>query len=231
MIDVPTSSSQARVVTSPAVIKTVVVVDDNPMFAEMLSFALDTSIGLHCLATADTAAEGVRLVAALQPDVVIIDIQMPGQDGLFAAREIRRHTPATLVAVMSAHGDAKWTALAAEAGAHTFIVKTGNLTQLVDALQQMICSAAVVALPAVHACAGGETRDRTDDPVPVLTLGELGVLTSMGQGASPRITARDLGISRYAHRRLTRSLSRKLTATSAVETVSPGRHLGLIVTT
>jgi DNA-binding NarL/FixJ family response regulator len=224
------SSSQASTIGSPSMVKTILVVDDNPMFAEMLSYALEASVGLACLATASTASEGVRLAALLRPDVVIVDIQMPGQDGLFAAREIRQHTPGTLVAVVSAHGDAKWVALAAEAGAHAFIVKTGRLSDMVDALHR-ICSKDRIASPAVVEDAGrrSEARDGAGDRVPVLTVDELQVLTSMGLGTKPRSTARDLGISRHACRGVTRSLGRKLTATCAVETVSRGRHFGLIV--
>jgi DNA-binding NarL/FixJ family response regulator len=221
-------SSQASTIGGPSLAKTILVVDDNPMFAEMLSYALNTSVGLTCLATASTAAEGVRLAALLHPDVVIVDIQMPGQDGLFAAREIRRHTPGTLVAVVSAHGDPKRVALAAEAGAHAFIVKTGRLSDMVDGLHR-ICSEDTIASPAVVADAGSETRDGAGDRAPVLSVDELKVLTSMGLGASPHSTARDLGISRHACRGVTRSLARKLTATSLVETVSRGRHFGLIV--
>jgi DNA-binding NarL/FixJ family response regulator len=198
------------------------------MFAEMLCYALEASVGLACLATASTAAEGVRLAALLRPDVVLVDIQMPGQDGLFAAREIRQHIPGTLVAVVSAHGDAKWVALAAQAGAHAFIVKTGRLSEMVDALHR-ICSENTVASPADVADPRRQAGDGAGDPVPVLSVDELQVLTSMGLGTSPRSTARDLGISRHACRGVTRSLARKLTATCAVETVSRGRHFGLIV--
>jgi DNA-binding NarL/FixJ family response regulator len=222
------SSSQASTIASPSMMKTILVVDDNPMFAEMLSYALEASAGLACLATASTAAEGVGLAALLRPDVVIVDIQMPGQDGLFAAREIRQHTPGTLVAVVSAHGDAKWVALAAEAGAHAFIVKTGRLSDMVDALHR-ICSKDTIAIPADVADLRRQAGDGAGDRVPVLTVDELQVLTLMGLGASPHRTARDLGISRHACRGVTRSLGRKLTATCAVETVSRGRHYGLIV--
>jgi DNA-binding NarL/FixJ family response regulator len=221
------SSSQPSAIGGPSIVKTILVVDDNPLFAEMLSYALDTSVGLRCLATASTAAEGVRLAALLTPDVVIIDIQMPGQDGLSAAREIRHNTPGTLVAVVSAHGDPKWVALAAQAGAHAFIVKTGRLSEMVDALHH-ICSADTIAIPAVRADPGRPARDAARDPLPVLTVQELEVLTSMGLGTNPRSTARDLGISMHTCRGVTKSLGRKLTATTAAQTVSQGRHFGLI---
>jgi DNA-binding NarL/FixJ family response regulator len=133
-----------------------------------------------------------------------------------------------MVALLSAHGDARWAALAAEAGAHAFIAKTGRLPELVDALHQ-ICSADTIALPARGGHAGSEAGDGAGDPMPVLTVEELKVLTAMGLGAGRRSTARDLGISMRTCRGVTRSLARKLTAGGPVETVSRGRFYGLIV--
>src|SRR6478736_6778295 len=66
----------------PAGVSTVLVVDDHRSFADRLSAALETVDGLTCVATAETAAEGVTLAARLRPSIVIMDIQMPGQDGL-----------------------------------------------------------------------------------------------------------------------------------------------------
>jgi DNA-binding NarL/FixJ family response regulator len=222
------SSSQASTIGSPPMVKTILVIDDNPIFAEMVSYALEASVSLACLATASTAAEGVRLAALLQPDIAIIDIQMPGDNGLFAAREIRQKTPETLVAVMSAYGDAEWIALAAEAGAHAFIVKTGRLSKMIDALHR-IRSEDTIASPAAVAVARSETRDGARGRMPLLTVRELEVLTAMGLGTGARRTAQDLGISRYACWGVTRSLGRKLTASGPVETVIRGRHFGLIV--
>ena len=64
----------------------VVIVDDHLCYAEMLAQALDSLPGMRCLATATSAEEGVRLAARLRPSVVMMDIRMPGSDGLAATR-------------------------------------------------------------------------------------------------------------------------------------------------
>jgi DNA-binding NarL/FixJ family response regulator len=69
--------------------------------------------GLTCVATAVTAAEGIALAARLRPNIVIMDIEIPGQDGLMATRKIWKVASDTLIAVVAAHRDQEWIARAA----------------------------------------------------------------------------------------------------------------------
>jgi DNA-binding NarL/FixJ family response regulator len=126
-------------------VRTILVVDDHRAFADMLSAALNTVDGLTCVGTAATAADGIELAARLRPNIVIMDIQMPGQDGLVATRRIREVSPDTLIAVITAHRDQQWISRAVRAGASAFIPKNGSLDEMLDVLRRVDHGRVVVA--------------------------------------------------------------------------------------
>src|SRR6478752_3605871 len=80
---------------------TILVIDHHRSFADLLAQALNGVSGMRCVGTAATASEGIALAGKLQPDTVVLDIQMPGQDGLHAIRKIRETAPNTAVAIVT----------------------------------------------------------------------------------------------------------------------------------
>src|SRR3712207_4538469 len=113
--------------------RTVLVVDDHRAFAELLSEALGFS-GLTPVGVASSAAQAVAMATELQPDIVVMDIEMPQQDGLRATRRIREVCPDAVVAVVTAHRDPDWVMRAAQAGASGFVPKDGSLAEMIDVL-------------------------------------------------------------------------------------------------
>ena len=112
------ASSDPTLAAAPT---TVVIVDDHRSFAEFFAEALNNVPGVSCVGIADgTASEGVALAARLRPDIVVMDIRMPGQDGLAATSRIRQVAPDTVVAVVTARHDPLWVTQAAEAGGIRF---------------------------------------------------------------------------------------------------------------
>src|SRR3954453_16077754 len=159
----------------------VLVVDDHRTFAELLAGAL-TASGMEVVGTAHTAAQAEAMVVQLRPDIVVMDIEMPGQDGLAATRRIREVAPGTVVAVLTAHRDPEWVVRAAQAGACAFIPKDGSLADMMDALGrvragQMLVAPSIFANPVTssHPARGAVPR-------PTLTRRERDVLDCLGKG-------------------------------------------------
>lgn len=172
----------ATAATCPAAVR-VLIVDDHPAFVSLLSAALEYVDGVDCVGTASSAAEGLRRVAELRPSVVVMDIMMPGVDGLAATRELRQVSPGTAVAVVSAHREREWIDRAEGAGASAYIPKGGSLQEMIETLQSARPGAMVVA-PSLRAHV-----DATDEPavaclpVPPATAaggGRLATATSHG---------------------------------------------------
>ena len=112
----------------------VLIIDDHASFADLLSCALGSVDGIVCVGTAASAQEGLRRAAELAPSVVVMDIVMPGVDGLAATRQLRATSPDTAVVVVSAHREPEWIAEAARAGASAYLPKGGSLTEMIETL-------------------------------------------------------------------------------------------------
>jgi DNA-binding NarL/FixJ family response regulator len=205
---------------------TVLVVDDHRCFADLLAASLDAVPGIRCVGTATTAEEGIARVRELAPSVVVMDIQMPGTDGLVATRRLRAASPQTAVAVVTAHQDGEWIARAAQAGASAFIPKGGPLAELIAILRGLEPGPMRVAPSVLQA--DGATAENHELP-DQLTPRELEVLRYLGQGMQAKGVAKVMGISVHTCRGYIKTVYAKLHATSRIEVVNRGRQLRLLV--
>src|SRR4051812_36125030 len=100
---------------------------------------------MDAVGIAFSAAQAVAMAQELQPDIVVMDIQMPRQDGLSATRRVREVAPDAVVAVVTAHRDPDWVIRAAQAGASAFIPKDGSLSEMIDVLTRVQAGQMLVA--------------------------------------------------------------------------------------
>jgi DNA-binding NarL/FixJ family response regulator len=204
---------------------TVLVVDDHRIFADLLSGAL-TAAGMQPVGIATTAAQAVAMVRDLRPDIVVMDINMPRQDGLTATRRIRELSPDTRVAIVTAHQDPEWIIRAAQAGASAFIPKNGALDEMIDVLSRIAGENMVIAPSAFGT--GAAPPEMASAARPNLTRREQDVLDCLGRGMQAKAIARVLGISLETCRGYVKSLHTKLGVRSQLEAVIRAQELGLI---
>ena len=205
----------------------VLVVDDHRIFADLLSGALE-SAGMRSVGIATSAAQAVAMVRDLQPDIVVMDINMPRQDGLAATRRIKEVSPSTKVAIMTAHRDTEWIVRSAQAGASAYIPKNGALEEMIEVLSR-ITGADMVVAPSAFTGGASEEGPSPSAPVrPSLTRREQDVLNCLGRGMPAKAIARVLGISVETCRGYVKSLHAKLGVRSQLEAVIRGHELGLI---
>jgi DNA-binding NarL/FixJ family response regulator len=216
----------ATLLHEPVTTMSVLVVDDHRIFAELLSVAL-AKAGLRPVGTATSAAQGIAMARELRPDVVIMDIQMPGVDGLAATRQIREMLPDTVVAVVTAHRDSDWVVRAAQAGASAFVPKNGSLDEMIDVLSRLRVDQMVIA-PSAFVAGTPSLGPAVEDDAPALTPREREVLVLLGRGMPAKSVARVLGISVQTCRGYVKSLHAKLGVRSQVETVLRAQQLGLL---
>jgi DNA-binding NarL/FixJ family response regulator len=206
----------------------VLVVDDHRTFAELLSGAL-AAAGMDAVGIAFSAAQGVAMAQELQPDIVVMDIQMPRQDGLSATRRIREIAPDAVVAVVTAHHDPDWVVRAAQAGASAFIPKDGSLSEMIDVLTRVQAGQMLVA-PSTFT--GGRevipSPRESAEVCPQLTRREQEVLECLGSGMQVKAIARVLGITLETCRGYVKSLHAKLGVRSQLEAVIKAQQLQLI---
>jgi two-component system, NarL family, response regulator LiaR len=126
----------------------VVIVDDDPLARRMIRLALDDP-GMRVIAEAGNGREAVQLALYHRPDVVVMDVVMPGLDGILATRRILETIPDQLIVVLTSDGEEEFGLLALQAGAVGFLSKDAD----VDALPRV--------LQAVHAGEGAISRAMT----------------------------------------------------------------------
>jgi DNA-binding NarL/FixJ family response regulator len=207
----------------------VLVVDDHRTFAELLAGALQAA-GMAVLGTAHSAAQAVAMAQDLQPDVVVMDLQMPRHDGLTATRRVREVAPLTVVAAVSDHRDPEWVVRATQAGASAFIPKDCSLAEMLDTLTRVRAGQMLIAPSTFSSAPSHGTRPAPVSEVPLqLTRREREVLDCLGAGMQVKAIARVLGITLQTCRGYVKSLHAKLGVRSQLEAVVKAQELGLLL--
>lgn len=177
----------------------VVVVDDHTLMRQGTVGLLQSQADIEVVGEASTGREGIEVVAELMPDVVLMDIAMPGISGLDATREISSRFAAVKVLILTMHDRDDYLFEALRAGASGYVLKGADVQELLAAVRaaqrgevylQAAASKALVA-DYLRRAARGEDRERYDG----LTDREREILRLIAQGMTTPEIAKDLVLS------------------------------------
>jgi two-component system, NarL family, nitrate/nitrite response regulator NarL len=113
----------------------ILLVDDHPVFRRSIKFNLESNADLSVVGEASTGTEGVEKAQALKPDVVVLDLSMPGMNGLEAARRIRDSVPQTAILILSQYDIPQIVEEAKTVGAKGYLVKSNASRDLIRAIE------------------------------------------------------------------------------------------------
>lgn len=115
----------------------VLITDDHHLFREGLARVLNDTGDIQVLTTANSGEEAIRLVEELLPDVVLMDVNMPGMGGVEATRQIRARFPHTQVLMLTVSEQGDDLLAAVRAGAHGYLLKSATGDELVQAIRRV----------------------------------------------------------------------------------------------
>ena len=196
---------------------TIVVADDHPLFRQGVVQSLASEEGFSVVGEAGTGEEAIILVAETSPDILLLDIAMPGRGGIASIEHIVTTNPMTQVLMLTVSEDPDDLMAALKAGARGYVLKGVPAQGLVDAVQA-VRDGEVFVSPALAATILYEmTHDEPANPLDELTERERQVLELVGQGMTNREIGESLFLAEKTIKHYMTSVLQKLHVRSRVE--------------
>jgi DNA-binding NarL/FixJ family response regulator len=205
----------------------VLIVDDHLMFAESLARLLSDEAGIQVLGIAVSGSQAIALADRLQPQVVLVDYQLPEQDGVEITAQLKQRSPQTMVVMLTGSADDRVLLAAIEAGCSGFLTKDRAAVEVAAAVRAVAAGEALISpamlarllpkLNRTHRVAGSDLTDR-----------EREVLVLLSRGLTNKVIASELFLSVNTIRNYVQSILTKLGTHSKLEAVSMSVREGII---
>ncbi|MEX0991803.1 MAG: response regulator transcription factor [Actinomycetota bacterium] len=206
----------------------VLIVDDHPVTRDGLRTALSTSRDIDIVGEASTGEQAVELIPELTPDVVFMDVRMPGMGGIEATRGIREVAPDTKVILFTVDESRAAIAEAIQAGVSGYLLKDSSAEELVNAARLALEGKAVIHPKLTRAFI--EEVHLVDKPPHEAPLSkrETEILQKVAYGATTKVVAQELGISPHTVKTHLERIFEKLGANDRAQAVAIAIRKGLV---
>jgi DNA-binding NarL/FixJ family response regulator len=223
----------------------VLIADDHALMMVGTRTVLEREVGIEVVGDAQDGLEALELSRKLRPDLVLMDISMPGMDGIEATRAIKEEHPETIVLMLTAHDDHDLMVEAVVAGAAGYVLKGAGPARLVaavrDALNGDFALDQGLAMQLVRRLGGGGEGERggqrqrgavppphnTPPPGP-LSPRELEVLAQVVAGKTNRLIAQELHVSLSTVKRHLERVTSKLGVSDRTQAAVKATEMGLV---
>ncbi len=206
----------------------IVVADDHAVVREGVRALLSAVDGHDLVGEAATGAEAVRAAVTLRPDVIVMDIQMPGMTGIEATREIGRVAPGVAVLMLTMFEDDESVFAAMRAGALGYVLKGAAPDDMIRAIASVAAGEAVFGRGVARRALAYLTAPRREEAAfPELTAREREVLGLIAGGLANAAIASRLGLAGNTVSNHISSIFAKLRVASRAEAIVRARSAGL----
>jgi len=208
----------------------VLLVDDHPVVIEGLRKLLEAAGDIDVTGTANDASQALERAKRLRPDVVLLDLRMPGASGIQATRRLREQDYGGAVIVLTSYGDQAYVRQALEAGADGYLLKSTPSDELIQSIRFAAKGRRQLSpelLDGVLEDFGGLAREKTVRDSD-LSDDDLDILRLAGKGSTNREIGLSMNRSEVAIKKRLQVIFGKLGAVDRAHAVAEAIHRGLI---
>jgi DNA-binding NarL/FixJ family response regulator len=205
------------------------IVDNHTLFRQGLVSLLQSEPGFEVAGEAGSGEEALKLVPKIQPDVVLMDVKMPGIGGVEATRRLVEATPQARVLMLTVSEEEESLFAAIQAGARGYILKSADADQLLEAIRRVHAGEAMISPVMTFRLMQALRNGGVHLPLPELPLTsrEQDVFQLLAQGASNRRIAKALTITENTVKTHVRNILEKLELRNRTEVAAYARSLRL----
>ncbi|HLR26485.1 MAG TPA: response regulator transcription factor [Fodinibius sp.] len=195
----------------------VIITDDHPLIREGVKKTLHNEIDIEVVAEARNAAKTLSLLQNKQPDLLILDITMPGKSGLEFLKDIRKLFPELRILILSIHPAKRFAVRALKAGAHGYLCKSSISEELVKAIRKITRQKRKYITPDAAELLAGQFGENNGELHEALSDREFEVLRMIAQGMAISKIADELNLSSHTIHTYRSRIKEKMHLESNVE--------------
>jgi len=206
----------------------IMIVDDHPVTREGLHAALDVEDGVEVVGEAGDGEHAIAEAGDLRPDVVFMDVRMPGMGGIEAARAIRQASPRTKVILVTVDESRASITEAIQAGVSGYLLKDTSADELVNAARLAVEGKAVIHPQLTRAFIEEVQSAEKKGDAAALSRREKEILQKVAYGATTKEVEHDLGISPHTVKTHLERIFEKLGANDRAQAVAIAIRTGIV---